>query len=653
MRQFPRAIHAWAQSDRYALALNFEKNNFDFFKPETYCLNPQFPAEQTPVPEKGITRVDFPVHEYLIAIIMNVTGSHSPYIFRLYILLWGLLGLCFLFQITRQFTSSMLTGCFVVVFAFTAPVFTYYLNGFLPSIPALSAMLGGYFFYMKYRHKRKYLYWICSMAFFTLSALTRTPFVIFLIAITGQTILYFILDKKWSWKLILAPIVGFLIIGGYFLYNLSLGIKYGSVFLSNVMPPSSFQEAKEIMSAIRENWLYQYLTGWHYIFLGAIAVAALVTTIARKKVSGVVRGGWIHFGIVFAGVLFYFIFMMRQFIAHDYYFLDTFFPLILLGLVLLSAAIPVNHKNYRNVTLVFFLAFACVFVLRSQKVQAFRYTTGVQNPVDESIRDFTGADAFLDQSGVPDNARMLVLNSYTPNIPMILMDRKGYAVFGAEKGEALPFINKEWDYAVIQENMPVLDLLAKDSALYLRLQRYASNGSIGLYKKCDPKNTVDMAEFLNLNEKTITFTDSLVFDIDTSIKDIPYKNAVHKETDGKMVLEITEAAEFVEMLNAASTELKSGNAKRLFVSGNIRGDSTTVSQWPELILAINDAQETYLYYSFKIGPYLKQGKDGWSKFAFQYGIPLQKNPNDTIKLYWWNPEKGHYKVENVCITLAH
>ena len=41
--EFPAHIHAWSQSDRYALALGFERNNLNFFKPETFVMNHQFP----------------------------------------------------------------------------------------------------------------------------------------------------------------------------------------------------------------------------------------------------------------------------------------------------------------------------------------------------------------------------------------------------------------------------------------------------------------------------------------------------------------------------------------------------------------------------------------------------------------------------------
>ena len=38
INEFPSHIHAWAQADRYALALGFVNNHLSFFKPETFVF---------------------------------------------------------------------------------------------------------------------------------------------------------------------------------------------------------------------------------------------------------------------------------------------------------------------------------------------------------------------------------------------------------------------------------------------------------------------------------------------------------------------------------------------------------------------------------------------------------------------------------------
>ena len=105
--------HAWANADHYAIAIGFTNNNFDFFHPETFCLNPQFKAtkgekftyknnedfwDSNLKEPKGITAIDFPIHQYMVSLLMTSLKSTNPWIYRLYILLISLIGLYFLFK---------------------------------------------------------------------------------------------------------------------------------------------------------------------------------------------------------------------------------------------------------------------------------------------------------------------------------------------------------------------------------------------------------------------------------------------------------------------------------------------------------------------------------------------------------------------------
>jgi hypothetical protein len=153
---FPSHIHAWTQSDRYAIALNFIDNGFDFFHPATYNL----------LTKNGITQVDFPINEFAVAILMKIFGSSSPAIFRLYDLCYGIIGLIFLFQLTKKITGSEWKSYVAVIFLFSSPVYAYYQAGFLPSIPALAnVIIGFYFFYVYFKSRNNKIFHL-SIFFF-------------------------------------------------------------------------------------------------------------------------------------------------------------------------------------------------------------------------------------------------------------------------------------------------------------------------------------------------------------------------------------------------------------------------------------------------------------------------------------------------------
>jgi hypothetical protein len=123
IKDYPNYIHTWSQSDRYALSLGFVNNGLNLFYPETFLLNPG--KFDIPYPT-SITPVDFPIHEYIIAIIMKIAGTTSPAIFRIYILLYSFIGLFFLFKLSNLLTQDWLKSLLLVIFVATSPSFVYY-----------------------------------------------------------------------------------------------------------------------------------------------------------------------------------------------------------------------------------------------------------------------------------------------------------------------------------------------------------------------------------------------------------------------------------------------------------------------------------------------------------------------------------------------
>ena len=182
----PAFIHAWTQSERYAISLQFLNNGFDFFHPATFNL-------QT---IEGITRVDFPLNEFIVALLMKIFGTTSPFIFRMYTLSLSITGLAFLFQLSKQITKSELKSYLVVLFVFLSPVYSYYQAGFIPCVPAISFIFIGYYFFYNYKEEGKKKQFYLSVFFFLLAGLIRMPFLIFLIALVVQQVFMYLKQRK-------------------------------------------------------------------------------------------------------------------------------------------------------------------------------------------------------------------------------------------------------------------------------------------------------------------------------------------------------------------------------------------------------------------------------------------------------------------------
>ena len=189
INEFPTYIHAWSQSDHYALSIGFVNNGLNFFKPQTFIMNRQLDDGRNVPTDNVITAVDFPLHDYLPAVAMKIIGSTAPYIFRVYILLYSFIGLWFLYKLVYEYSNDHLKSLFIVIFTATSPVFVYYQGGFIPSIPSISNSIMGIYFYLCYlRQNSKTDLWF-TIFFLTLATLCRTTFAVTLFAFFGVQLL--------------------------------------------------------------------------------------------------------------------------------------------------------------------------------------------------------------------------------------------------------------------------------------------------------------------------------------------------------------------------------------------------------------------------------------------------------------------------------
>ena len=259
MNEYPTHVHAWAEQDHYALALGFINNGFDFFHPETMIYNKQFPGWWKEAYDNTITSVDFPIHEFNAALLMKLLGTSSPWVFRLWTLLWGFLGLFFLFKVAYHLTHEWMKSALVVAIALGSPVYAYFLNGFLPGIPALSMGIIGLWFYLKYYDSGQRKYFHLSMAFLTLAMLMRTTFAIELIAILCFEMLRIFRKESTFLDKLPSVLISVALFVAYFLWNKHLRNLYGTLFLNELLPPEDWQDAKELIADTYHKWTYQRL----------------------------------------------------------------------------------------------------------------------------------------------------------------------------------------------------------------------------------------------------------------------------------------------------------------------------------------------------------------------------------------------------------
>ena len=513
INEFPSHIHAWAQSDRYALSLGFIENNFNFFKPQTFVLNHQFPDKWQVPSESSITSVDFPIHDYISAILMKMSGSKSPFIFRSYILLYSFLGLFFLFRLSICVTKDYFKSFLIIIIAATSPVYVYYQGGFLPSIPSLSNAIIAVYFYYRYLKEDKNQLFTCCIIFLTLSALARTTFIIPLVAIICVEILRVLKKETKPTNKIVPLTVSIILILSYLFYNSYLRNIYGSIFLSHLMPAENLNEAKDIILTIYEKWFFQYFTAIHYGIFILIFFSSIILFFTRKYQVDKTKMylGLFSFAYI-SGCLIFAIAMLKQFPAHDYYFLDTFFlPMLIITIALLSLFPKIQKMNYKIVSVLVILVLFGFCLEEPIKSQKERRKIEVWDRNSKLIRNYENSDKLLDSLNISVNSKLLVIDAVAPNIPFLKMRRKGYAVMETKSENIQQALNWDYDYIVFENEYFLSDIFTPFPNILHTLNKIADNGKITICTH-EEKPNQSLGDFIGLNTKSILYEESIDFD---------------------------------------------------------------------------------------------------------------------------------------------
>lgn len=635
---FPAYMHAWSQSDRYALALNFQQNQFDFFHPQTYNLSPQFPAQTPPAVEKGITQVDFPIHDYLIAIIMKISGNNSPVVFRLYVLIYGLLGFFFLFLLVLRNTQSVFHAMFIILFAFLSPVLVYYLNGFIPSVTSVSNVFIALFFYFDFLKSRKTRHLAVAVFFAMLAALGRMPFVMFLCTMLLHSLL---VSRQWHrYRQLLVYLPAFALFIAYFIYNRYLANAYGSVFLTKLLKIESFGEFLYLIEYVYQNWFFEYLTAAHYGILLVLLIIFILKRIRSQKLSDFQKHLLLLFVISFGAALLYFVVMLKQFHSHDYYFLDSFFiPLILL-VIALSMDVKINTLPVKALILLVLHLFGFYAYLQCSNSMAARYRTEGNQAYNEYLA-YSGSEKFVKDLGLDENSSVLVVGAFSANIPLILMNRKGYVVMNTDEKSIREGLSKNPDYVIMQNEIILSEVVNYFPGILREIAPIATNGMITIYKKAVYEGS--LPDFLLLNRSPMQL-------ILPCCKESSYQPVLNDTTICDSIFYVNHETEYTNLVNT-KIDRKNQEDLSVIISLDYRIAKFSANN-TDLVVALDQSNKQVYYKAYPLNTYVGNTEsDSVSKHFFEFKLPCLNQNNLNLSCYIWNNGKNRIEIRKACIWL--
>ncbi|MBN8682589.1 MAG: hypothetical protein J0L99_08045 [Chitinophagales bacterium] len=459
----PTGQHGWSQGDRFAIALRYAEDGLNFFVPKTYDL-------ATP---EGITAVDAPWPDYMTALWMRLFDTEAPLVFRSWVLLFSLLAYWFLFRLAARQSGSITGAAVLALWVFSCPILVYYQVGFIPSASSLAAAWMAYEGYFRYRESGHWSGFYQALAMMTLAALCRSPFHIFLFALLLQEFWYGGWRKRQVW---LGFLAAYSVLAAAWYWKQHIQNNYGSIFLNELMYAESAAAWIDYSKTVFKKWVFEVATPWHWAVWG---VCLLLGWWKRRRISPIA----LQSGITLAGAGVYYTLMIRQFPDHEYYFMDSFYVPVVL--VLLAAMRGIQDFNPRMVNLFWaaaLLALVPAFLQSKTILHEKLYRPG--DRTGETERNFAGSAALLDSLSIDKNARMLVIDAYSYNLPQIGMRRMGWPLLSTRRSvleKALAEL--PYDYIAVQDHYFPSDVYSELPEILAQTERVGGNGRISLLRK--------------------------------------------------------------------------------------------------------------------------------------------------------------------------
>lgn len=633
LNEVPAYTHTWAQNDRLALANGFVRNDLNFFKPENYILNHQFPRNWTYPSYSTVTAVEFPIHDYVPAVFMKLLGTNEPWVFHLYILLYSIVGMYFLYLLAEKICDSQIKALLVVLFAITSPAYTFYQGGFLPTIPSISNTIIALYCYSLYyeNQSRKWFKW--ALFFFTLATLARLTFVIPFLAVLGFELIRIFQKKAKFWPNVLGVAVSFVIIITAKLYNGFLREKYGSDFLNELLPAANWEEMKIVLTQMWDNMVLVYFSVKHYFLLFLLIVlVGIAFLIKEKRKENPFAGWWIICLFWFIGVCVFWVAMAKQFYAHDYYFLDTFYLPTVFFVMLSLALLPKPQWQNGNAILALFVAyFGIVAFQETATFQKERRLYVANDRFTGSVINFTGSDEFLTKSGVGREDTILVIHAYGPNIPFVLMNRVGLAVVGKNPVDIKTGMDWKWDYVVFQKPYFMEDVYAIYPQILDQVESIATNENLILCKRKTDTVPQSLMGFMGIKDSYKTIRTN--FESADSLENVTVQiDPQNKENHIGLVGEKDVYGFSHDFTKQVGPDTKG----RVF---KIKGKFLRQNDNPiSIIVAYSNGNDLLYYQTIELSPLSKANE--WTEKEFIVFLPQRRSVKDKLSFYVHNPNKN-------------
>lgn len=480
--KLPAGVHAWAQADRYALSAQFYDRGTGINEAYTYYMGSK----------NGRVGVEFPVVPWLSAKIckgLHQDSSSLPVIFRWLNWLFLFSGISAVTLVLIPRGSNGMRPVWLGLFLIASPVALFYGFGFIPDAAAAGLIFWGAAMLFCYTNNQRTQYAVASLLFLGIASLVKITSGIYLVA-SWMTICYVIwkTPKRVKWMpyglfsiVFFTMLLGVVMYDYYWVHKINIDY-YAPVFMSKINPVRSFDEWRNVFKAMRF-WDQEYFTPPQYIFAAFTLLISGIRT-GRKLRKQLRSEVFIFTSLLLTGILFWSILFGKQLPDHDYYFLGSFYPWLIIMMLLESRSI-MNRDGCIGGLLWLFLGLYAFSMGATQfeKRQNDHYVNGFTT-VDNHVDWLKRID--LPQDLIQKDELIFVFYEFEPNLSLVYFDRKGM-VFNheemARKTDHIDYWGKRLQPGyVVLRNIWISNLENDQGPLFSELEKVYETNDFTIYR---------------------------------------------------------------------------------------------------------------------------------------------------------------------------
>lgn len=446
----PTSIHASAQTQRASIALNYYRNDMNFFEPRI----------QRYIDGPGITGVEFPIIYYTAALCYKMFGFDEIFM-RLINLTIVVAGLFMFYRLALMYIKNSFMTILLVGSAAISPVFLFYSPNFLPDAPSMSLALISWYFFFKHIKDGKERHFDLFVLFAVFGALIKA------IAILNFMVVFslIVLDRMGYFKsssygtlftnklrATIKMAVGVIIVFSWYYYAHYITIKYNNqTFALKPQMVDNWEALKKVWIDTRNYWGPQYYAYETYMLMIA---SVLLGIVAYKLVDRLL---FTVTSLYLLGSCCYIFFFTNQFRDHDYYIIAVLPMVFFLFLTFGDIVQKIITRHIRVLAPI--LAIILIFnlkesITKAKRIYYNRYLYEREYLTGSDLRPYNDLEPVLRALGVKRTDKTISLFDHTYCGSLYLMDQLGVTFGNYDDPASLRYLLElpSLKYAVVNDS---------------------------------------------------------------------------------------------------------------------------------------------------------------------------------------------------------